>query len=121
MIYRIIVKTSFSSAHRVRLPNGEWEPLHGHNYNVEVCVKGNKLDENGMLVDFFELKKTVDNVISNLSYSYLNENIVFDGVIPTAENIARYIFQEVSNVIGLEVDYVKLWETEEFGVIVSSE
>lgn len=121
MIYRIVIRTSFSSSHRVRLSSGEWEPVHEHNYNVEVCVRGSNLNENGMLMDFFELKKIVDEVISNLSCSYLNENFIFRDAIPTAENIAKFIFQQVSSRISLEVDYVKLWETDEFGVIVSSE
>ncbi len=121
MIYRVVVKSSFSSAHRVKLPNDEWEPLHGHNYNVEVCVRGDTLDKNGMLIDFFELREIISEVISKLNYSYLNENKFFKDTVPTAENIAKFIFEEISNRISMKVDYVKLWETEEFGVIVSSD
>lgn len=121
MKYRVIVKSSFSAAHRVLLPSGEWEPLHGHNYKVEVCVIGDNLQKNDMLIDFFDLKKVVENVILNLHNTNLNENPSLSGVIPTAENVARFIFDSIKKNINYDVEYVKLDETDEFSVIVSSD
>ncbi len=119
--YEIIVKSKFSSAHRVLLPNNELEPLHGHNYNVEVCIKSNKLNDKGMVIDFVELRNILESITSRFNYKYLNELETFKNTYPTAENIARYIFEALSEKIkgpDTEVSYVRVDETDEFSVII---
>lgn len=123
MRYSVSVSSSFSSAHRVRLPSGDWEPLHGHNYRVEVCVSSDKLDDNGMVIDFHLLKKALDSVVSKLHNSNLNENsyIASEVDIPTAENLGLFILKEVEKIIGRKVSYVKIYETDDFFVVVQSD
>ena len=63
--------------------------LHGHNWNVPVHCKSDELDQNGMVVDFKHIK---DKVHGKLDHAYLNEVVDFN---PTAENIARWIAEQV--------------------------
>ncbi|MEN2998924.1 MAG: 6-carboxytetrahydropterin synthase [Brevinematia bacterium] len=121
MKYKVVVRSSFSSFHSVKLPDNRWENLHKHKYKVEVCVSGVTLDENGMLVDFLELEKELNKVVSKLDNTNLNENPVLMGVVPTAENVASFIFNELTKNTSYTVEYVKLEETENFSVMVSSE
>lgn len=121
MKYKVIVSGEFSSTHRVRLPSGEWEQYHEHNYKVEVCVSGDTLDRNGMLVEFSEVKRHLDSVISSFEGVNLNEVLGKRGLMPTAESLAELIFLEISERVSYKVDYVRLYETDEFSVVVSSE
>ncbi len=119
-MYKVIVKSSFYAYHKVKMPNGDWEQVHDHNYKVEVCVYSDTLSKNDVVIDFVELKKFLDDVVlSKLQNSYLNENPFFYGKVPTAESIAEFIFNEVSKGIRLHVEYVKVDETEEFSAIFS--
>ncbi|MGB9621826.1 MAG: 6-pyruvoyl trahydropterin synthase family protein [Brevinematia bacterium] len=118
MVYRVIVSSDFFGTHKVRLPNGEWEDPHDHIYKVEVCLSSSSVDENGMVVDFVEVKRVLDEVLTRLSGANLNENVVFSGAIPTAENIAKFIFTEFKKKFK-NLEYVRLFETENFSVMVS--
>ena len=71
--------------------------MHGHNWVVEAVVKGRELDELGMLVDFKDIKQTLKETLERFDHRYLNELAPFkDGVNPTAENLARIIFEELA-------------------------
>lgn len=118
MVYKIIVSSKFFAKHKVRLPNGEWEKPHEHVYRVEVCLVSSKLDENGMVVDFLKVKDSLDNILSKLNNTDLNENPFLQNVIPTAENLAMFIFTEIKKEFT-NLEYVKLFETEDFSCIVS--
>ncbi|MCX8028948.1 MAG: 6-carboxytetrahydropterin synthase [Brevinematales bacterium] len=114
MKYSVVVKSSFSSEHRVILPNGELEPLHSHNFKVEACVTSETLDKNNMVIDFLILERTLNNILSKLNNSNLNENPNLQGTIPTAEKIAEYILLELSKQISLKIEFVRVYETDNF-------
>ncbi|MFN4245885.1 MAG: 6-pyruvoyl trahydropterin synthase family protein [Brevinematia bacterium] len=119
MTYKVVVRSSFRATHKTMMPNGEWEQIHGHDYSVEVCVSGKNLDKFGVLIDFVVLKNILDRILDNMRDSYLNENPFFRGKIPTAENVARFVFDEISKTVDLPVEYVKIDETDGFSAIVS--
>lgn len=97
-MFEIKVKTEFEAAHRIVGYPGKCNRLHGHNWVVEVNAMGYELDDLGMLVDFKEIKHYVLHFLDNLDHRYLNELPAFSaGVNPTAENIARYIYQELEH------------------------
>ncbi len=78
-------------------------------------VSGKALQPNGMLVDFGDIKKTTNDVLSRLDHAYLNEVAPFDEMNPTSENLARWIFQEVGkrvNTEDLKVTRVNVREAE---------
>jgi len=114
-MYKITIRKDFSSAHKLREYKGKCESLHGHNWKIEVTVKGNNLNKTGLLMDFGDLKIIVNDIIDKLDHKYLNETEPFDKINPTSENIAKFIFDEVDkNLKGnnCKIDNVKVWESD---------
>ena len=116
------IVTDFASAHSLRNYPGDCSRLHGHNWGVEVMVFSNKLDETGIAIDFREIKKQTKVVAKRLDHQYLNEIKPFDALNPTAENIAKYFFDEVGLLINnqdAKVKEVTIWETPRASVTYS--
>jgi 6-pyruvoyltetrahydropterin/6-carboxytetrahydropterin synthase len=116
-MYEASVEESFAAAHNLRGYHGKCENLHGHNYKVRVTLAGKELDSTGLLYDFVELKRVIQVVIRALDHRYLNELAPFDKLNPSAENIARYIYDEVAKQLpkarnGAEIASITVWETE---------
>jgi 6-pyruvoyltetrahydropterin/6-carboxytetrahydropterin synthase len=93
-MYTIRVEANFAAAHYLTEYHGKCERLHGHNYVVRAYACGEDLDKAGMLLDFGELKGHVRTVCERLDHGSLNEMPAFRNS-PSAERIARYIFDEV--------------------------
>jgi len=91
-MYKARVELEFSAAHFLSHYRGKCENLHGHNYKVRLWVRGDELDEGGMLTDFSLLKKTLKAAIEPLDHSNLNDMEIFKND-PSAERIARFIFE----------------------------
>lgn len=68
--------------------DGVLEPIHGHNWCVTVTVGADKLDKAGFVVDFHELEKRLDRILSPWSNRHLNEVDPFSRLNPSAENVA---------------------------------
>jgi 6-pyruvoyltetrahydropterin/6-carboxytetrahydropterin synthase len=109
-MYEVKVMRDFAAAHRVEDYPGNCERLHGHNWKVEVIVSMEELDGLGMVIDFRKLKELTDRALEPLDHNYLNETPPFDEVNPTAENIARYLFDVISR--DAKVSRVNVFETE---------
>lgn len=97
-MFEVRVETEFAAAHFLKDYNGKCENLHGHNYKVFAHVRGDTLDEGGMLLDFAELKKALRDVCNKLDHTNLNGLDVFKQN-PSAERIAKYIYDEVFNIL----------------------
>ena len=76
-MYIVSIKTGFSASHRIRGYKGNCSRLHGHNYTVEVNVEADTVNNIGMCIDFRELKKFSNTIISGLDHKNLNDNPVF--------------------------------------------
>ena len=116
------IVTDFASAHSLRDYPGDCARLHGHNWQVEVSVCSQVLDDSGIAIDFREIKKQTKLVVKRLDHQYLNEIKPFDALNPTAENIARYFFDEIALLItnkDLKVKEVMIWETPRSAVTYS--
>ena len=97
-MYTLKIEGAFEAAHHVEGYPGKCARLHGHNWVVEATVKGKELDELGMLIDFKIMKKELAAVLERFDHRYLNELEPFaQGVNPTAENLARIIFEELAD------------------------
>lgn len=95
-MYTLKVEGAFEAAHRVVNYPGKCDRLHGHNWLVEAEVRGTELDELGMLVDFKLVKQALKKALDRFDHRFLNELEPFSsGVNPTAENLARIIFEEL--------------------------
>jgi len=106
-MYDVTVKTGFSAAHQLRLYDGKFENLHGHNWTAQVTVEADELNPIGVGIDFVELKEMVDRILSRLDYQNINEISPFDKENPSAENIARWLFLELKTQIDTESTRVK--------------
>jgi 6-pyruvoyltetrahydropterin/6-carboxytetrahydropterin synthase len=116
-MFEVSVDDTFAAAHNLRDYKGKCEHLHGHNYKVRVVVAGPELDAAGLLFDFVELKHAIQAVIRTLDHKYLNELPPFDRLNPSAENIARHIYEQASRQLkpaanGAAISGVTVWETE---------
>jgi 6-pyruvoyltetrahydropterin/6-carboxytetrahydropterin synthase len=116
-MYQVSVEETFSSGHALRGYKGKCENPHGHNYRVQVTLEGPQLDHIGLLVDFSQLKEVMRGIIRRLDHQFINDVEPFTKVNPSAENIAKYFYEEVSgNLTGLppgaHVTDVVVWETD---------
>ena len=109
-MFEVRVETNFSSAHYLLNYKGKCENMHGHNWKVEVALKGQKLDSSNILVDFKVLKACVNKVVDYLDHKDINELEEFKGVSPSSEIIAKYIYHEVKKEFE-NVARVSVYET----------
>lgn len=117
-MYAVKIITKFSAAHQLRGYDGKYENLHGHNWGATVIVEAEELDSIGVGVDFVALKEKVDAVLSKLDYHNINEVPPFDEQNPSAENIAKWLFDELNANIKTKTTRVKrveIRETDECG------
>lgn len=117
-MYEVSVEDSFASGHYLRNYRGKCENPHGHNYKVRITVAGTDLDRAGLLLDFRELKDAMNSVIDKLDHQMLNDIEPFITLNPSAENMAKYFYDEVNAALDtstagrVRVKRVKLWETD---------
>jgi 6-pyruvoyltetrahydropterin/6-carboxytetrahydropterin synthase len=116
-MFEISVQQTFSAGHALREYKGKCENVHGHNYRVEVTVAGEKLNRIGLLVDFTDLKREMKAIIERLDHQFVNDLEPFTKLNPSAENMARYFYEELQgslrgNEVPVEVTQVRLWETD---------
>ena len=119
-MFEVSVEETFAAGHALRHYRGKCENVHGHNWRVMVTFVGESVDQAGMLVDFVEVKKSMNNVIDYLDHQFINDLKPFDILSPSAENIARFFFDEmtkdlapVSDVVPSKISRVKVWETDD--------
>jgi 6-pyruvoyltetrahydropterin/6-carboxytetrahydropterin synthase len=114
-MFEVLIRRSFSSAHALRHYHGETEPMHGHNFEVEVVFRGKRLQNKvKYLVDFVEAKQALETVIKKLDCTNLNDTPPFDRENPSAENLAVHIGRELARLWqapGVRIASVTVWET----------
>ncbi len=116
-MYSICVESRFSSSHYLQQYEGSCANLHGHNWRVEVEVRGRELGQNGMLMDFTVLNRELNAVTGEFDHTVINDHPDFkDGKInPTAETLARYIYDRLTGSVGPNQIYrVSVFETDEY-------
>lgn len=116
-MYRIEKTIKVSCMHQLTLDyESPCQRQHGHNYKIKICLKGNKLDKNGMLMDFAHIKRHIDSLID-----HDNLNLVMRDN-PTAENMCKFLAEEIGQQLGFhnvrnrtntKVEYVKIWEADD--------
>jgi len=120
--FDISVMTDFAASHIIHGHPGKCARLHGHNWKVEACVRipSDSLNEIGIGIDFKDLKIMIREIIDKLEHRHLNDIQPFDKINPTAENVSKWIFQEISgllsnnknNNIYPKVQFLALWEND---------
>ncbi|MBJ27690.1 MAG: 6-pyruvoyl tetrahydrobiopterin synthase [Chloroflexi bacterium] len=123
--YKVSKGIHFCYGHRLLEYNGMCRYLHGHNAYLEIDISSNRLDQLGMVVDFNEIKDKAKNWIDQHvdhkmllcdgdpiipALKELGEPYFLMAENPTAENISKMLFREISN-LGLKLNEIRLWET----------
>jgi len=118
-MFEVTVEESFAAGHALRGYRGKCENVHGHNYKIQVTLEGQALDGAGLLVDFVELKRLMRSAIERLDHQFLNDIPPFDRLNPSAENMAKYFYDEMARGLGetrfeapVRVSQVRIWETD---------
>ena len=114
-MFELKIRTHFAAAHQLKMVASKCENLHGHNWKVEVCVVGDRLDDAGILMDFGVLKKQIADIIKELDHKFLNEMPYFNSN-PSSERIAVYIAEGLQNRFQEErvrVSRVSAWESDD--------
>ena len=134
-MFRVSREILFCYGHRLLNYDGKCRHLHGHNGKAVIVLEASTLDERGMLVDFSDIKARVQRWIDeNLDHNMLlrhddpllpvlqerGERVFVMDENPTAENIARLIFEKTAE-FGFPVREVLLWETEHCNAAYSGE
>ena len=122
-MFQVTVEDSFAAGHSLRGYRGKCENVHGHNYKVRVTLEGPALDATGLLCDFKDLKEAIQSSIRKLDHQFLNEVPPFDVLNPSAENLAKYLYEEIGRLFAGpgqpahphppgRVRVVQVWETD---------
>ena len=113
-MFTICVETHFHASHQLRLLNGDKEPIHFHDWCVTADVSSAKLDNMGIVMDFAELREMVEKIVARFDNKievirYFQENN------PSAENVAKYIYDEIKPLLPKDVKLNCVKVTEEPG------
>jgi 6-pyruvoyltetrahydropterin/6-carboxytetrahydropterin synthase len=117
-MYKLKIITHFDAAHQLRGYKGKCENIHGHNWKVEIEVIAENLNEIGIAIDFKELKKISDEVVSELDHTFINEIPPFNQINPSSENIAKWIYLNLKSKlekIPVKLFSVTVWESDNAG------
>ena len=100
-MYKLKKVLWISAAHSLDISyDSPCQNIHGHNWKITVYCKRERLDANGMVVDFSEIKR----IVNQLDHTILNPVIKQN---PTAENIAKWIHSEVPYCYKVKVEETK--------------
>jgi 6-pyruvoyltetrahydropterin/6-carboxytetrahydropterin synthase len=122
-MFEVKVIDKFSAAHRLVGYEGNCERIHGHNYKVEVCVSSSELNSMGLVIDFRLVRRLLGGILKDMDHQYLNDLDAFMDQNPSAENIARYIYNRLTKDIPPPVKLlaVRVWENDDCCATYSKE
>ncbi|MCP4591436.1 MAG: 6-carboxytetrahydropterin synthase [bacterium] len=93
MTYEVLVDSGFDARHGICLPDGTIEPAHTHRWEVTVKLVSSRLDSCGLVADFDAVRADLEAVLGRLDDTDLNNNPRMRGLNPTAEHVARVVFE----------------------------
>lgn len=114
-MFMVSVQAHYDSAHFLRNYHGKCERLHGHRYVVELALATNELDRAGIAFDFVDIKRNLRELADHLDHNNLNDLPPFDELEPSAENQAKYFYDEMKRRLPPNmadaIVFTKVWET----------
>jgi 6-pyruvoyltetrahydropterin/6-carboxytetrahydropterin synthase len=114
-MYRVSKQLWFCAAHQVRLSETACENLHGHNYRVLVHAEARALDATSYVIDFAALKKAALEATARFDHQNINEVAPFTELNPTAEELSRYLCEELARRLDdarVRIHKVEVFETD---------
>jgi 6-pyruvoyltetrahydropterin/6-carboxytetrahydropterin synthase len=114
-MFMVSVQAHYDSAHFLRHYKGKCERLHGHRYVVEMALATDELDRSGIAFDFVDVKRNLRELADYLDHNNLNDLPPFDTIEPSAENQAKYFYDEMKRRLPARmaeaIVYARVWET----------
>ena len=114
-VYTVSAQAHYDAAHFLRNYRGKCASLHGHRYVVEVAVELSELDDAGIAFDFADLKAALRGLAEGLDHVNLNDLPQFRDIETSAENQARFFFEELSARLpepaASGLLYARVWES----------
>ncbi|UCG58768.1 MAG: 6-carboxytetrahydropterin synthase [Phycisphaerales bacterium] len=105
-MFAVSVETEFRASHQLVLSDGSTEDAHDHNWRVLAEVSSERLNDAGLVMDFERLKSAIDNIVAQFENKPLNTIDYFRRHNPSAENVAKYVYEklelELPGGLGLE-------------------
>jgi 6-pyruvoyltetrahydropterin/6-carboxytetrahydropterin synthase len=118
-MFEVTVEETFAAGHALRNYHGKCEHVHGHNYKIRAALEGERLDVAGLLIDFHDVKRVLSEIIERVDHRFLNDIPPFDTLNPSAENMARWFYEELAKGLaealratGARLMEVRIWETD---------
>jgi 6-pyruvoyltetrahydropterin/6-carboxytetrahydropterin synthase len=117
MPFSIATTIHFPASHQLRLYDGSLEELHEHEWQVKVTVNAAELDSIGVVMDFHDLTRRLEEIILPLRGRRLNDLPPFTRRNPSAENVAVYLAESLALPPAVALEAVEVWETPENSAI----
>ena len=113
-MFTVTVESSFTASHQITYAKGQKEDLHEHRWLLKVAVSSPQLDENGLALDFIDLKADIDRITAELDNTRLENLDFFKDKNASAENVAKHIHDSLKPAIPADktLDYVEVMEAE---------
>ncbi len=112
MSFEVTVIKEFAAAHKLNNYPGNCSNIHGHTWKIELVIGGENLDAIGMHIDFRYLKSVLEQIINDYDHTFLNEIEPFTIINPTAENLAKTIYEKAADLLkDYTVKLVRVWES----------
>ncbi len=112
-MFELSIRDHFAAAHLLHGYDGNCKNLHGHTWQVEIVIQGDRLDTIGMVLDFKIVKKKLKDFLCQLDHVHLNDLPAFNKTNPTTENLAKYIFEEFAKECKPhKLKQVRVWESD---------
>jgi len=111
-LFTIAVETHFSASHQITLSDGSKEPLHKHDWITTVKVSSEKLNEIGLVMDFERLRKKIEKIVAPFENTTLESSDYFSKTNSSAENVAKYIYEQLEPMLpaGVKLESVTVVE-----------
>lgn len=94
-MFTISVETHFRASHQLTLPDGSKEPEREHDWTVTAELGRDELDQLGFVMDFEQLKAMIDDIVAQFDNLTLESVLYFQQTPPSAENVAKYIYEVI--------------------------
>lgn len=111
-MFTISTETHFCASHQLTLPDGSKEPAHEHNWTVTAKISSNKLNNIGIVMDFQKFKALLDKIVAQFENTSLEKLDYFKQNNPSAENVSKYIYDQLKPQVseGLKLQSISVVE-----------
>lgn len=119
VMFTLDYKHDFCLAKQLKPGSGPCSRLHGSHFRLHCQITSKQLSDQGMVIDYQELKMRIDPIIAELDHQHLNTIKPFDKLNPTTENLAEWLFIRLEQCIddlNINLKSIRLVENDAFGI-----